>query len=64
MNSSAFYYKSKSSGLGFNFYDEIETNLDEIQSSPNRFPVSEYNFRKKINYNENFVRCLNWGVFL
>jgi len=46
LNSSAQYYNQQSSGLGFDFLEEIEKSLQIIEKGPERWPIYEENIHK------------------
>jgi mRNA-degrading endonuclease RelE of RelBE toxin-antitoxin system len=46
LNYSAQYYNNQASGLGFDFLEEIEKSLQEIEHAPERWPHYKKNIRK------------------
>lgn len=46
LNYSAHYYNKQASGLGFDFLEEIEKSLKEIERAPERWPGYEKYIRK------------------
>ena len=46
MNISAQYYNQQTSGLGFDFIEEINKSVQIIEKNPERFPFGYKNIRK------------------